>query len=464
MRLNELSILLNKAAKRLLPILPDSLTGSAAIIEQKLKMRHGDKDCNELVYQKKLDLLRKYLLILLIFMICLIALMINAFCSKSDLSVLKRPAYGEMGYSTPAKAYVTYGEYKIDQDIVLKTLPAQLTEAEKRQALLDFKEKLSDMILGENKDPHHISKPLKLLTEDTASGIKILWESEKPEIISSKGEVNLTKAKNGETVYLHAVLSLGEQTEEKIIALEVGKGATRKDYEKNLITILNEKIKQLNQSSGAGDMTLPDTLGDGIKVRWETSDFGDITFLIAACFIAMIIVFMKRYDPLDKELKQIKDSILADLPEFINKLVLLLNAGLVVSSALEKIAKDYEKYQMKMEGTKKNKNTRVLFRELCEMNKRVSQTNTSIMKELKDYSQRSGVRELVRITAMIADNLNKGSALSEKLESEGELLWLSRKKRAEEKGRIVETKLTFPLVILLLVLIMITIAPALNEM
>jgi tight adherence protein C len=68
------------------------------------------------------------------------------------------------------------------------------------------------------------------------------------------------------------------------------------------------------------------------------------------------------------------------------------------------------------------------------------------------------------MTAVISDNWDKGSVLAEKLEGESNLLWISRKKRAEEKGKLAETKLTFPLVILLIVLIMVTIAPALMEL
>jgi len=99
-----------------------------------------------------------------------------------------------------------------------------------------------------------------------------------------------------------------------------------------------------------------------------------------------------------------------------------------------------------------------------EMQKRVNQSNTSLIKELKEFSQRCGVREMVRLTVVISENWNKGSMLAEKLEGEGQLLWISRKKRAEEQGKLAETKLTFPLMILLLVLIMVTVAPALMEM
>ena len=70
----------------------------------------------------------------------------------------------------------------------------------------------------------------------------------------------------------------------------------------------------------------------------------------------------------------------------------------------------------------------------------------------------------MRFSAILADNIDKGSALAEKLTQESDMLWNLRKKRAEEKGRLAETKLTFPMVLQLLVVILITVAPAAFEM
>ena len=67
-------------------------------------------------------------------------------------------------------------------------------------------------------------------------------------------------------------------------------------------------------------------------------------------------------------------------------------------------------------------------------------------------------------TAVIADNISKGVELNEKLERESELLWILRKKNCEERGKMAETKLTLPLMMLLMVLIVITVAPALIEL
>ena len=61
---------------------------------------------------------------------------------------------------------------------------------------------------------------------------------------------------------------------------------------------------------------------------------------------------------------------------------------------------------------------------------------------------------------MLTENQYRGIDLRSKLKSEGEFLWEQRKKIAEEKGKLAETKMTLPLAVLLAVLILITAAPA----
>ena len=73
-------------------------------------------------------------------------------------------------------------------------------------------------------------------------------------------------------------------------------------------------------------------------------------------------------------------------------------------------------------------------------------------------------KELMRISNIISDNISKGVELTDKLQRESETLWLNRKRDCEERGRLAETKLTLPLTFFLLVLIVITVSPALLEL
>lgn len=101
---------------------------------------------------------------------------------------------------------------------------------------------------------------------------------------------------------------------------------------------------------------------------------------------------------------------------------------------------------------------------ILDIKKYSAETGISLIALMEQYGKKLGVREFSRMTGIIADNQYKGIDLTEKLESESDLLWNQRKKLAEERGRAAETKLAFPLAMLLMVLIVITAAPAVLQM
>ena len=74
-----------------------------------------------------------------------------------------------------------------------------------------------------------------------------------------------------------------------------------------------------------------------------------------------------------------------------------------------------------------------------------------------------GVSQFSRLAGIIRDNQLKGFDISGKLKNEAELLWDLRKRNAEERGRLAETRLTMPLALLLLVLLLVTAAPAIIQ-
>ncbi|HKM28325.1 MAG TPA: type II secretion system F family protein [Anaerovoracaceae bacterium] len=156
-----------------------------------------------------------------------------------------------------------------------------------------------------------------------------------------------------------------------------------------------------------------------------------------------------------KRKKAEKESIMCNLPGFVNQLILLLNCGMIFNDAFDKIVNSYSLRQEDRENYFKN--------ELCHVAESARQTNASPVVTLNAFARSSGVREFIRITGIILDSQYRGTDLRDKLEAEGEILWQQRKKLAEEKGKLAETKLTFPLAMLLVVLIIITAAPAILQ-
>ncbi|MCL1983211.1 MAG: type II secretion system F family protein [Clostridiales bacterium] len=215
-------------------------------------------------------------------------------------------------------------------------------------------------------------------------------------------------------------------------------------------------VKTINNSKSGEKVTLPTELASGIKLIWDRPKNTRAPLVFPMFLFAVFVVYRSRYAKVKKIENDAKESVIRELPEFINKLVLLLNAGLVLTSAFDRILVRYDSSSKEVKP--------YFYSQLLQINRNMRETNSPLGAGLKEFAGRSGVREFMRVANIISDNIDKGAELVEKLKGESELLWLTKKKLAEEKGRLAETKLTFPLVILLLVLIMVTIAPALMEM
>ena len=79
------------------------------------------------------------------------------------------------------------------------------------------------------------------------------------------------------------------------------------------------------------------------------------------------------------------------------------------------------------------------------------------------FGRRSQVKELIRVSGIMMENMDKGNDLWDKLAEEGELLWQERKRLALEKMRVSESKMSFPLGLLLISLVLVTAGPALLQ-
>lgn len=454
---------IDRAAEKLVLILPDWITGKSEVMARKYNMKYGPGDYSRMIRRNKTQTMILYLAVTLAFLIVSAVSVIWLAEERKELTTLQRPAFGEPAEAVAVEVHMKYKDYDLVRDVTIRVRPEGLGEAEKRKLLLEYAAKLEERILGGNKDLEHVSKPLRLPEREMASGITIHWQSSRPELVGETGEVNLIGAEGEQEVELLAKLTLDDVSVSKAIRLRLDMEAGEEDYKRSLAGRLEQGIARLSKTGDSNLIRLPGELGEGVEVRWYTDKDNYTALFAALSLVAIMIVYLKRYGQIDTEIKEAKESIIRDLPEFINKLVLLLNAGLVVSAAITKITRDYEAFYHTGNPDKRRKK-RYLYEALLEIEQRVSRSNTSLIRELRELSQRCGVREMVRLTAVISDNWNKGSTLAEKLEAEGELLWTSRKKHAEEKGRLAETKLTFPLMILLIVLIVITIAPAMMEM
>lgn len=217
-------------------------------------------------------------------------------------------------------------------------------------------------------------------------------------------------------------------------------------------------LNELKESNPKELYYLPNKSEDGDTIYWYLKKSRDELLVLLLFPLLLIFIYRSRYRKLKEEESRTKKVVKIELSEFITKLLLLLDAGLVMSAAFQKIIKDYE-CSIREEGLALN----YFYQQLVQINHTVIETKGNFPRELKEFAYRTKIPEFIRLANIISDNYQMGSDLVDKLILESEMLWFTRKKIAIEQGKLAEIKLTLPLMLLMLSLLIITISPVLLE-
>jgi len=356
-----------------------------------------------------------------------------------------------------AEVHAEYGGYTARERAAVRILPREPSPEEAEGLLLALGQRLPGIILGSNASLDAIMHDLKLPSADPETGAELSWRSSDARIISNEGVTNLVGISEGTTVTLTAYVRLAGEMQTFHIAVKTGAGVPESGIGAALKARLAEAVKEASGSRDGEAVALPAETSDGVRFVWMPPERTEGVAAVFGCVLLMFFYLTQRYRKAARDIEKARAEIERDFPDFIQKLGLLLGAGLVITSAIARITDDYIK-------TRESYGRRRLYEELAAAQERVHAAGTPLAYEFSELARRSGLRELMRFSSTLSDNIDKGSTLADKLRAESELLWDSRKKRAEAAGRIAETKLIFPMALQILAVIAITVMPATFEM
>ncbi len=158
-------------------------------------------------------------------------------------------------------------------------------------------------------------------------------------------------------------------------------------------------------------------------------------------------VFYLTDRELYKRVKKRRTDIQLDFPDFINKLTLLINAGMTVSGAWRRIAED-----SKRDGP--------LYQELKETLAEIRGGKPEIQ-SYEDFAKRCRIPQVTKFISIIIQNLKKGnSELIPILRLQAGECWDMRKSTARRLGEEASTKLLFPMMIMFIAILIIVAVPA----
>ena len=198
--------------------------------------------------------------------------------------------------------------------------------------------------------------------------------------------------------------------------------------------VLAEAVSRYNEQRSDPDYYyLPDKL-NGKKVKWESPADTSGMLLTGLFLIAAMAILVMDY------------------PGLIMKFTLLVQAGMTVRKAFQKISLDY--------GRKRKRNPRPAYEEIrivCyEMESGVSESEA-----YRRFGERCGQAKYKTFATLLIQNLQKGSRqMADMLERESTEAWEERKRKARVLGEAAATKLLVPMIMMLIVVMAIVMIPA----
>lgn len=282
-----------------------------------------------------------------------------------------------------------------------------------------------------------------------------------PYVMNEDGSVSAVNIEGRSGVMVHVKVKKGSKTMERDVMLspsqednEANRGSSYDEEEILLNGAIDSAVSSVEGQKGS-ILRLPVKNSDGVKIIWSYSRNYRPLLMILFYPAIIFLLYLAEEEKIKAGKKEKADNIKREIPKFCHELVLLLDSGMVFSDAYEKISRSYLKDMKEDEYFKSV---------ITEIYREAERGRESLCTVITRYSVKLGNREFSRMASIISDHEHRGSDLRNKLKDESRILWEMRKKTAEAEGKKGETKLSFPLAMQLLVLVIITAAPAVLEM
>jgi tight adherence protein C len=138
------------------------------------------------------------------------------------------------------------------------------------------------------------------------------------------------------------------------------------------------------------------------------------------------------------------DEILSALPDSLDLMVVCVEAGLGMTAALQRVSSE-----MRVAS-------RALSQEFALVHQQM-QTGVSRTQALRNLAQRTGVDDVYSLVAMLIQTDRLGTSVADALRAHAGAMRTKRRQRAEQLARKAAVKLAFPLILLVLPALLITI-------
>lgn len=336
-------------------------------------------------------------------------------------------------------------------EVELRVPEKKWTEEEIERYWTDAKQQLSTWILGENKSLEEVTKPLRLINRVPQTPITVNWLSSDYSLVNYEGDVRTEEVKTPTEVVLTAEVRYGEWKDSMTIPVIVCQKENQDDNFRE--TVAGALTESLNSQGYDAEVELPASIQD-MSVQYYEKPAVSPGIFLGLAVVLMITVFSAGLSEQKKKLKKRAQQIQKDYPEIVSKLTLLLEAGMTIRHAWERIVLDYIRYG------RRGKERRYAYEEMIKTRNQL-QVGMPENKAYAQFGRRCGSIVYLRFSSVLVQNLEKGTkSIVPLLKKEADEALYERREHARQLGEEAGTKLLFPMAGMLIIVLAIVMIPA----
>ena len=383
--------------------------------------------------------------------------------SKKEAETIRRNSYGE-GSRTEEREIAIGGD-KVEEPLEITVGERQYTNDEMQKIFTQAIRKLDLLILGENKSLDEVRSDLELISKMPEEPIEIIWELDRYDVINRQGELqedtiaeeaadNAGLEKEGILVNLKAFLRYTEdETKEALYETAVRIFPPLLTEEEEKVAKVLEKIRDEDNNKASEEIIkFPEEVeGEKVEYRRPVNSRGISILILGIAATGLTWCLIRRQGKKEDEKRKIQ--MVQDYPEIVNKLRLLLGAGMTIKNAWKKIVTDYEKKKEKCGERFAYEEMLITYREM--------QSGVTEAESYERFGRRCGIPSYLKLGAILSQNLRKGTrGVAEIMQMEAIQAFEERKALAKRRGEEASTKLLVPMFFMLGIVLVIVIVPA----
>lgn len=375
--------------------------------------------------------------------------------TEAEKGELKRagPGDGETSYEILVSG-LNREEMSRQIPVKISVRERQYTAQEANTLFDRLQPELMEQMLGENTSLEMVRTNLNLKNSLGDYGLKISWESEEPELIDSFGTVhNEGLAESGKSLWL--IARVGDGIHERRYEFKAVVYPPSMTLEEQAASAFQKWADQIDRKQQTEDSLKLPQLYNGQSLDYSLPQSGDYRIFPVLGLLSAVLLRLKEEIDKQNRAKLREQQLLLDYSEVVSKLVVYIGAGLTVRGAWERIAAGYEA------GVKQGKRSvRPAYEEMV---KTVAQLGSGLAegRAYNEFGRRCGLQSYLKLSALLEQSQKNGSRqLRPALELEMASAFEQRKNLAKKLGEEAGTKLLFPLLLMLGVVMVMVVVPA----